>query len=67
MHFYVTDHCTFEPGEDGITVITCRVPSSALPQLLRLIDDMQHICRVFYTKTRASEAISAARHLGVIR
>lgn len=66
MNFYLMDHIKIEPGEDGISVVTAKVPSYMVGEILSLITNMEHIARVLRTKTRSMEAISKARELKII-
>lgn len=57
---------TYEPGPDGITIVTARIPSHAVREVMYFLQSLVLMTRVVNMKCRASEAIYKARSLNII-
>lgn len=66
MPFYMHEHAKVEPGSDGISIITVKVPSHMVAEVVDLLDRLLYMARWFRTRTRAADAIFRARQLKII-
>lgn len=66
MRLFMSEYVTVEPGEDGVSIITARIPSHMFTEVMELADQLLYMARFLRTKSRAAEAISKARQLRII-
>ncbi len=59
--FYVNDHVQIEECENGVSLVSARIPSHMVADVIEIIDIMMHIARWLNTRTRIAEASYLAR------
>jgi len=57
QRFYMSDHVTVEEGLDGVSLVSVRLPSHMVADIIELVDQLLHISRWLSTRTRAAESM----------
>lgn len=66
MKFYMHEHAEVSPGPDGVSIVTVKIPSHMVTEVMELVDLLLYMSRWLRTRSRAAEAIYKARQLHII-
>jgi len=66
MKFFMHEHVKVEASENGTALITVRVPAYMATDIIELADHIIHCSRWLRTRSRAQEAVDAARKLRLL-
>lgn len=61
--FYISDHVKVEEQENGISLVSCRLPSHMVADIIEVLDQLLHIARWMHTRTRAAESMYLVKRL----
>ncbi|TLN03804.1 hypothetical protein FDZ73_06370 [bacterium] len=59
--FYISDHVKVEEQGDGVSLVSCRLPSHLVADIIEVLDLLLHISRWMHTRTRAAESSYLAK------
>lgn len=60
--FYISDHVKVEEcDEQGVSLVSCRLPSHLVADIIEVLDQLLHIARWMHTRTRAAESVHLVR------
>ena len=55
--FYISDHVEVEEKENGVSLVSVRLPSHMVADIIEVLDGLLHIARWMHTRTRAAESM----------
>lgn len=59
--FYISEHVQVEETESGVSLVSCRLPSHLVADIVEMLDTILHLSRWVHTRSRASEAVYLSR------
>lgn len=55
--FYISDHVRVEETENGMSRVSCVLPSHLVADIVEMLDTILHLARWVHTRSRAAESV----------